>query len=372
MPIASVMADPAKPLADEPGAPIAKDAIDPELIRLGRSRPKVGIITAAGLVFLCGYFLLRLTPDRHFSGQTAAPDRVTASDVLAGKIDADRFIKLEDAEPLMSHSVRTTTSKGILGLRVAPVRGSAEHLWLAMTGDGWEQPSGGAYSGRLRHLGALPFADSVRDYTCEHPRPVFATASQVRGAFATNKLTSVAGDAITVTDADKVAFDVVDASTAVVVGALTDKLPTAEAWATALAGAGITITGKPQVSTEMARFEVTGSPAALTGTLEKAELWAARVEPVNHHYETTWGALRASPPTGFSADHATIPDAQVDLVGLYVARDIPRDAYVVLVGERPEEYWYVLPVTIVLLGIGLLFAWALVRAVKRDLLIPRA
>jgi hypothetical protein len=366
------MADPAKPLANEPGAPIAKDAIDPELVRLKRSRPKIGLVTAAGLVFLCGYFLLRLTPDRRFSGQAAAPDRVSASDVLAGKVDSERFIKLDDAEPLMSHAVRTTTAKGTLGLRVVPVRGSAEHLWIAMTGDGWEQPSQGAYSGRLRRLGELPFAPSVKDYTRQHPRPMFATAAQVRGAFTTNKLASVSGDAITVADGDHVAFDVVDPDAAVIVGTLTDKLPSAEAWTTALTGAGLAVTSKSSLSTETVRFDVKAPIATLSSSLEKAELWAARVEPVTHHFETTWGALRASPPTGFAVDHATIPDAQVDLVGLYVARDIPSDAYVVLVGEHPEDYWYVLPITVVLAGIGLLFGWALVRAVKRDLLIPRA
>src|SRR4051812_15730697 len=50
------------------GAPIAKDAIDPELVRLSRPRPKIGVITAAGLVFLCGFFLIRLQADRRFAG----------------------------------------------------------------------------------------------------------------------------------------------------------------------------------------------------------------------------------------------------------------------------------------------------------------
>ena len=53
-------------------------------------------------------------------------------------------------------------------------------------------------------------------------------------------------------------------------------------------------------------------------------------------------------------------------------RGIPSDAYALITGEHPEDYWYVLPVTILLAAIGLLFAWALVRAVKRDLLPARA
>ena len=74
-------------------------------------------------------------------------------------------------------------------------------------------------------------------------------------------------------------------------------------------------------------------------------------------------ARRASPSVA-----STIPDAQLDLVGLYVVRAIPSDAYALILGEHPQDYWYVLPVTILVALIGLLFAWALVRAVKRDLL----
>jgi hypothetical protein len=43
---------------------------------------------------------------------------------------------------------------------------------------------------------------------------------------------------------------------------------------------------------------------------------------------------------------------------------------VLLTEERPAEYWYVLPITLALAAIGLVFAWALVRAVKRDILSP--
>src|SRR5207237_1348955 len=81
MPFASVMADEPQPTA-EPGAPVAKDAIDPELVRLGRPRPKVGLVTAAGLVLLSIFFLVRLSPDRRFSGAPEKPARVSLADVL--------------------------------------------------------------------------------------------------------------------------------------------------------------------------------------------------------------------------------------------------------------------------------------------------
>jgi len=60
------------------------------------------------------------------------------------------------------------------------------------------------------------------------------------------------------------------------------------------------------------------------------------------------------------------------VIGLYVAKGIPDGAYAVLTGERPDQYWYVLPITVSLVVIGLLFAWAFARAVRRDFLPTKA
>jgi hypothetical protein len=119
------------------------------------------------------------------------------------------------------------------------------------------------------------------------------------------------------------------------------------------------------------RFEVAAPVAGTTIRLEAAKLFAARVEPVRRHYETTWSALRASSPAGLTFGAEAVPDAQIELVGLYVARAIPDDAYALVTGESPDDYWYVMPITVALAAILLVFAWALVRAVRRDLLPAR-
>src|SRR5882757_10728793 len=123
----------------EPGAPIARDAIDPDLVKLARARPKVGMITAAGIAFLCLWFVLRLNPDRRFAGE-GAPRPVSVADVLDGKVAADARIQVA-AEPLIAHAVRATNAKGSLGLRIVPVRGTAGRLWIAVSGDGWNAPA---------------------------------------------------------------------------------------------------------------------------------------------------------------------------------------------------------------------------------------
>jgi hypothetical protein len=374
MPIASAMAESTS--VEEPGAPIARDAVDPDLIKLKRAPAKVGVVTALGVVFLCVVFLLRLNGDRKFAGN-GDPAKVTVEQILAGDVGTDSYITV-DAEPLMSHAIRTSVQKGGLGLRVAPVRGSGEKLWLVIDGNGWDRPVTTGFVGRLRSLDALPFAKAIEEYAVAHPRPMFATAAATRAGFASGKVAMVSGETVTVTDTDEVALDVIDPNSALIVAALNERLPTAEAWTTAMTAAGITAgpaIPPPTGVSDQIRFEVKGAGAVGTSTtkLEAAQLWAARVEPVTHHYKTTWSAMKASTGTGFTvAPGVTIPDADLDLIGIYSAKAVPDGAYALISGEKPADYWYVLPISIGLLLIGLLFLWALVRAVKRDILPTRA
>jgi len=124
--------------SEEPelGAPVGKDEIDPDLVKLRRARPKIGVITAAGVVFLAALSLLKLNPDRRFGASDAEPARVTVSDVLADNVGLDRYVTIQ-AEPMVSHAIRVTLAKGNTGYRVAPVRASDDKLWLVVPGDGW-------------------------------------------------------------------------------------------------------------------------------------------------------------------------------------------------------------------------------------------
>jgi len=352
----------------DPGAPVPKDTIDPELIKLARSKTRVGLVTAAGVVILAALFVVRLNADRRFGGSSTEATKVTAQDIVDGKVDLDRYVSVE-AEPFIAGAVRATQGQNQTGLRVAPVRGTADRLWIVLPGDGWEAPSGYVYKGRLRKLDDLPFAAAIDTDVTEHPRPVFAPPAAIRAAFASGTV-----DGIAVADNDRVAFDVVDPNVASVIVSFVDRLPSINAWTVALGDAGIKLgaTAAQPLGTDRARFDVAMSVADVTHKLADAKLFATRVEPVTRHDTTTWGSLKGSPPGGFVVGSATIPDAQIDLIGVFAARGTPHDAYAIITGERPEDYWYVLPITMVLVGIGLVFAWALVRAVRRDLLSPRA
>ncbi|HEY1559160.1 MAG TPA: hypothetical protein VGF94_30270 [Kofleriaceae bacterium] len=358
------MGDETKPSA-EPGAPVAKDAIDPELVKLRGPRPKVGLITSAGLVFLSILFLVRLSPDRKFSGASSEPASIKVADVLAGKVADNRYVTVTDAEPLVSHAIRATASQGSVGMRVVPARGTDEKLWLVVSGDGWEEPELTGYTGRLRRLSDLTFAAAVHDYAATHPRPMSATTAEVLAGLQAHTLETLTGETVRVADGDRVAFDIVEPDAATITCTLNDRRKDQGAWATDLAAVGLVVKAVPAAIPEEVRFTLAtpGAVAAAQAALERAQLWAARVDPVTHHEESTWGALAASPPANFD---------RADVVAVYVSRDIPSDAYALITGEKPDDYWYVMWITVGLGAVALIFGWALVRAVRRDLLPARA
>lgn len=358
--------------SSEPGAPHPRGEIDPDLIKLSRARTKVGLITSAGVVFLCALFLVRLGPDRAFGGasDTAAP--ATVDDIVHDRVATEQLVTV-DAELVVSRAIRATNAKGSLGMRVVPVRATADKLWIAASGDGWDPPALHGYTGRLRKLDDLAFADAIRSFATEQPQPVFATVAAARAGFASGQVATVAGDTIAVHDGDRVAADMVDPASATIAASFNERLPDTAAWQAALGKAGLAqpTAGKVDDALGQIRFTVAEGTTAATAKLEKAGLFAARVEPITRHVEATWGALRASPP-GQLALGGTFPEGQLELLGLYVPRALPGDAYVIVTGEQPADYWYVMPVTIALAALTLVFAWALVRAVRRDLLPTRA
>jgi hypothetical protein len=319
--------------------------------------------------------LIRIGSDLRFSRASApAGTPLTAAEVLDGTHDVIDHDVTVTAEPILAASIRATSAKGNSGYRVVPARGTEDRLWLVLPGNGWHAGYGGAFTGRVRKLDELPFAAAMKEYRRAHPRPVFATVAAARAGFANNKVATVDGASALVADADHVVFELVDPDAATLTATFNERFPDATAWTKALAGAGIPIRGNgtPSASGDSIRYDIgLGVPAA-TPKLEAATLWAARVDPVTRHYDTTWGALKTSPAGALVVGGASIPDAQVDLLGLYAVHDIPADSYAVLVGEQPESYWYAMPIAVALALIGLVFAWALVRAVRRDLLPPRA
>ncbi len=356
----------------EDGEPVPTGTIDPELVKLGRKRVRVGALTALGMASLCVFFAVKLAPDRHFAGEPDKPRDATPAQVLDGSLAMDSYVALR-GEPLISHAIRAASSRGAPGERVVPARGTGDRLWLVEAGDAFGPPAGDAYVGRLRPLGELPLAKSVREFVAEHPRPVFASAAELRRGFATGTIRTVTGDDVHAAADTVVAFDVVDPSSAVIIGSFVQDVPDGPAWLVALGSAGISIPDPGAVATtdrDSIRVEVRvdDAVASVTSKLDAAKLFAARVEPVTRHYQAPWQTIAGSPAGAFvvGGSDGSVPEGRVELAGIYAARDVPDGAYALITGEDPDDASYAWPVTIALGVFTLLFGWAFVIAVRRD------
>lgn len=353
------------------GRPIPRDEIDPELIGLPRLRGRIGPLLALSMVVFSTYLLLRLTGDLVFSRQAPEPAQVASATALLEQGDIDnRFVRVP-AVPDRALATRVQASRANQGSRLLPVQGTSDRLWLMIDGSVWtagiryEE----VYTGRVRELDDLPFAEEVRRHVAERPpAPRFVTAEAVRTALAAaaGTVSGPAGDAIAVaadtpvhvyeTAPDRVRIEVV----------ATERLPDAAAWSRALAEIGLVATGATAeaLGDEAWIFTApaTGDIEAIATALRDARLVpAARVLPLEIVHETTWGQLAAREDALVVAGKA-VPWGQVSWVTPMVARAVPADAWVIVTGESPEAYWYVLPLVAVLGVAALLFAWALARA----------
>jgi hypothetical protein len=150
-----------------------------------------------------------------------------------------------------------------------------------------------------------------------------------------------------------------------------ERMKDQKAWTDALAAAGVIAPGTaPSESTpDGATWLVHGDGvvAATEAKLAAAKLWASRVDAVTVRRKASWKDLGAT-SDALAIGDAKLPWSAVDVAALWLPRPLPDGAYVLIVDEKPSDYKLVKPLYIVVAVLGLLFAWALWRAVRRDLL----
>ncbi len=356
----------------DPGAPIGRDEIDPDLVRLRRAAPTIGTITAAAIVILCVALLVRLRHDFAFGREDGTPREVTADAIVAGQVGSDRFVTL-DAPVDRIGAIRIRNSEGTSGNRLVAVRGTADRLWLALRGDAWAGfQHDERVTGRLRRLDDVRFAGALADALVRHPAPRFISGAELARVRAANDtaVTLIDGASLALVGTDEVELSVADPGAAIVVAALSPGRPDVTAWANALAAAGVITPGAEPIrtSTDLIRWEVKRPDAVATiqAALDGAQLWGARVEPAMTHVRAPWKELALN-DAGVVGPNGVIPWSSIDVVAVWARRTVPGGAWVVLTDEAPGDYWYLKLVYGGLALIGLLFLWAMARAVKRQL-----
>jgi len=357
------------------GRPRGRDELDPELVSLAKRRGTAGPLLSISIIVFCVYIMVRLSADLRFSRQADTPTTLDGvAEVVAGKgVGPDDFIALR-ATPDQSFVVHLAGTGSRYGHRVAPFVGSDSQLWLLEESTPWAmKPSySNAYAGRLRRIDDLPFDDNLRDYVASRPAAHrFATTESTREALDEKQSTIVGafGDTLAVTADTPVAIAVTLLDRARI-EAFRKSLPEEEACRSALVAAGV-LTGTEQplaTSKEMFVYEIP-APAGLAAVRQKlfaAKLFSARAEPVVRSHDTTWGQLAASSEGLVIAGTDTVPWAHVSSVSLLTTRSLPSNAMVLLTNERPGNYWYMLPLFVLLGVFVLLFVWALFQYFRRD------
>jgi hypothetical protein len=354
---------PEKPVR-EPGEPIPKDEIDPELVSL-RPRTQVGLVTAFAVVVFCVFLSIKLWPDFRFAGEGKART-VTVEDVAAGKLDDETHVAFE-ATLERAAAVRVRRAKGIPGLRVVPVSGSGDRLWVVLDGDGWTRPrEDELYAGRLRRLSELPFESAFRAEVRAHPAPRHVTAEELRRGAGATELTAVTGDTFAITASDTVEIVVPDPDEVDVVASVDKIHPTAEAWADELHAAGFAATaGK----TEGQQVWISVKGPGILGSIDQKLLAAhffLNSKPKIRRHHVAWGDLQRS-DAGVTVDGTQIAWGTFDVAAIQAARPLHGDPWVLIAHEAPDRYWYVRPLYVLLVIFAALFAWALVRTARREL-----
>jgi hypothetical protein len=226
---------------------------------------------------------VRLRHDVGYARESDTPKAVTAADIVAGKVDDNRYVTVE-APPDRAGAVRLRTTKGSDGHRVVAVRGTSDRLWLALPGDAWghEAQHDDRVSGRLRRLADVRYAGPLARALAAYPSPRFITGAELRRARTENasQVTLIDGATLALgADAD-VDLSVVDPNAAIVVAALSEGHPTTAAWAEALAAAGVIAPGQAPIAStaDLARWEVRrpDAVAAVQALLDQAQLAGAR------------------------------------------------------------------------------------------------
>ena len=355
----------------EPGAPIGKDEIDPDLVRLRRGAPQIGLIAAAGVVLLCLALIVRLRHDFAYAREADTARAVTVDAIVAGQVAANSYVTLV-APPDRVGAIRLRGSKSNSGTRMAAARGTGDRLWLALPGDSFDRryQHDDRVTGRLRKLADVRYAGPLARALAKYPAPRFVTGAELRRAklAAATQVTLIDGATLPVAGTDELDLAIADPGAAVVVAALGPGRAV-DGWAAALVAAGLITLGQAPVSSspDLVRWLVRRPDAVATvqAALDGAQLWGARAEVSTINVRAPWASLSAS-EAGVTGPAGVIPWSAIDVAGVWAPRTIPDGAWVILTDERPGDYWYLHLIYAGLILIGLLAVWALVRAVRRE------
>lgn len=356
-------------LADHPGRRRGRDEVDPELLVLPRPRPRIGPLLALSVLVFCAYFLIRLRSDLVFAHSGDDPVQVKGADgVLAA--DLDSYVELT-AVPDRAATLRVYASDARDGHRLAPVVGSADRVWLLFGGSHWVEAP--AYDevvrGRVKRLSDLPFRDQLVEQLADRRLPRALDRDAALSALGSGKPSArvgdVAGDPVDLDASTPVTVLERTAGQARVIGFATDRHPDEKSWRAALEAAGVLAPGAALETQTDASWSflvpAPQGPEPLAARLVGARLFGARAEAVDRVHRATWGQLETRGGELVVGGGARLHAASITTILAEGRRTAPESARVIVTTDRPDDYWHVTALYVVLCALALVFAWALWR-----------
>jgi hypothetical protein len=340
-----------------------RDEIDPELIALRRPRAGVGPVLLASVVGLSSYVFWRLAADLSF---WMGPDQPRDLGAQIAELPGNAYVTLR-AVPDRSRAVWVRGRQDV-GRRLAPVLGTSGRLWLDLEGDAnlAEKAYDERYSGRVRALDDLSYADELREYVSRQPaQPRFVSLAAL--AAPGQPMTDLAGDTLAVAADTPVEVEERVVGSARVTVIKTDTLKDEHAARLALSAA----LGEPAPAPASASegswvYEIAAEPNLLRARFTEARFYAGVVEPrfALHRAARADVTLEGEVVRIGGRD---LPLRAVEHAAVYVAPGaIPGDAKILVAGELPGEYWYV-PVLFALLGLlSAVVLWAFIRTLRPE------
>jgi hypothetical protein len=340
-----------------------RDDLDPELIALRRPRAGIGPLLFVSVVGLSLYVLWQLSADLSFWLGPKTPRDLGAQPAT---LPDNAFVTVT-AVPDRARAVRLR-GRADVGRRVAPVIGSGGRLWLDLEGDA--VLAKGAYderyTGRLRELDDLSYADELREFVDAQPaQPRFVSLPDL--AAPGQETADLGGDRFVLAPDTQVELEERVPNRARVTVVKTDTLKDEHTARLAISAALAEQAPAPVEETEGSWvYELAADPVALRARFTEARFYAGIVEPQFALHRAPLREVAVGPGGVRVGGSAEIPLSAIEHAAVYLPTRIPDGAMMLVAGETPDVYWYV-PVLFGLLGVlSAVVIWAFVRTLRPE------
>jgi hypothetical protein len=355
-------------MSDEPSAPPTNDSGgDDDLASLAPAPRGKNPLVAAAVVALAAVIGWHLVDDARYAFASRTPTDLGDARSLAarGAALADNHYVTIAGQAERRYALYLEP-KGVRARQtIFRVLGVAQGLFVVGADSGERSDLSERWTGRLRHFDAMSYAGSLRHY--------YATETEVTRYLALDALKAALlsgaadlrdrmGQPLGVASDQKVVVDVVYPGE-LKVYLSKDKLPSLADARHELDRLGLTPSAGEETKDEFV-FIVPMPDARKNEIIGKLSDKEMAFQPHEERFSVTRGELRLDGDTLQIGARAKAPWAQVKAVGVPAPVTIGSDAFMLLEGDAPAQYWWAPLLLALLVAFAAFNVWYLVRAIR--------